>query len=323
MYWDINKPLSYDCLFNFILGARGVGKSYGAKNWAIKDFLKNGAQFVYVRRYREELKKTDHFFDDISSAFPDHEFKARNNQFYIDGVLAGCALPLSTAKIEKSTPFPKVNKIIFDEFILDKGYHHYLPDEVTNFLELYSTIARDRDVRVFFLSNALSAFNPYFTYFNIEIPYQKDFKKQGEILVQMVRDNEYSEHMNKTRFGQLIQGTPYGAYAVDNKFLRDNKTFIEKKTVRSRYAFSLRYKGEIYGIWVDYDSGIVYFSADSQEGGLIYSVTNEDLEVNTLLVKGDRGLFKSIFVKAYKMGCCRFETAALKAVGLEIIRLTL
>ena len=40
MYWDINRPASYDCLFNFILGARGVGKSYGTKDAAIKDYIK-------------------------------------------------------------------------------------------------------------------------------------------------------------------------------------------------------------------------------------------------------------------------------------------
>lgn len=57
MYWDINKSLSYNALFNFIIGARGVGKSYGAKKLAIQNFLKKGKQFVYVRRYKEELKK--------------------------------------------------------------------------------------------------------------------------------------------------------------------------------------------------------------------------------------------------------------------------
>ena len=77
MYWDISRPLSYNCLFNFILGARGVGKSYGAKRWAIRDFLKTGKQFVYVRRYKEELKKIDKFFDDVS-----HEFEEQTSQTF-------------------------------------------------------------------------------------------------------------------------------------------------------------------------------------------------------------------------------------------------
>ena len=27
-YWDISKTLSYNCLFNFIYGIRGAGKTY-------------------------------------------------------------------------------------------------------------------------------------------------------------------------------------------------------------------------------------------------------------------------------------------------------
>lgn len=37
MYWDKEKLLSYNCVFNFIVGARGVGKSYAAKDFAIRN----------------------------------------------------------------------------------------------------------------------------------------------------------------------------------------------------------------------------------------------------------------------------------------------
>ena len=68
MYWDIKRALSYNCLFNFIIGARGVGKTYGCKEFVIKRFLREGEQFVYVRRYKDELKKMKRFFDDIEFA---------------------------------------------------------------------------------------------------------------------------------------------------------------------------------------------------------------------------------------------------------------
>ena len=57
MFWDINKSVSRNCLFNFIVGNRGAGKTYGAKKYVINRFLKTGEQFVYIRRYKEELKK--------------------------------------------------------------------------------------------------------------------------------------------------------------------------------------------------------------------------------------------------------------------------
>ena len=56
LYYDYRKLLSYNALISFVIGERGVGKTYGAIKFAISDFLKNGHQFVYVRRYATELE---------------------------------------------------------------------------------------------------------------------------------------------------------------------------------------------------------------------------------------------------------------------------
>lgn len=324
MYWDINNSASYNCLFNFIVGARGVGKTYGCKKWAIKDFLKNGNQFVYVRRYKEELKKLDKFFDDINDEFPHCEFKVHNKELKINGKVAGTAVALSTAKIEKSTPYPKVTKIIFDEFILDKGFHHYLPDEVTNFLELYSTIARTRDVKVYFLSNALTITNPYFIYFDLSLPYNKTIKAENDILLEVVKESEYEELASKTRFGKLISGTPYGDYAISNEFLRDDRNFIMKKTVTSKFVFTMVYKGKKYGVWIDYNVGLEFVSEDYDTSSLVvYSITIDDHTPNTMLLKGQKSCLVEQFIKFYKLGLVRFESINIKNMCNEIIKLTL
>lgn len=324
MYWDINKSLSYNALFNFIIGARGVGKSYGAKKLAIQNFLKKGKQFVYVRRYKEELKKINKFFDDIKSEFPEHEFKVSPPNFIIDNKVAGTAIPLSTAKIEKSTPYPDVTFIIFDEFILDKGYHHYLPDEVTNFLELYSTVSRSRDVIVYFLSNALSITNPYFIYFNLALPYGKNIQCKNDILIEMVVDNEYSNKMSNTRFGKIIKNTPYGNYAISNTFLRDNKIFIKKKTSKATCQFIMTYKNEDFGVWVDYNEGLMYVSKDFDPYcKLHYSFTLDDHTINTMLLKGKTSAVVNNFIEYYKLGLVRFESIGIKNIVNDIIKMTL
>lgn len=325
MYWDINKTLTYNALFNFIVGARGVGKTYGAKQFVIKDFIKNDRQFVYVRRYKEELKKMKTFFDDIMEAFPEHELKYDRGFFYIDGKACGCPLALSTAKVEKSTPFPRVATIIFDEFILDKGYHHYLPDEVTNFLELYSTVARDRDVRVFFLSNALTITNPYFLYFDLTIPYNKNnIKCENDILIEVIKDTEYSDHMKNTRFGKIIAGTEYGNYNMDNEFYRDNFDFIGKKSVTAKYLFAIKYKDTIFGVWLDLAQGCQVVSYDYDKTlPVIYSLTIDDHTPNTYLLKGQKPFLLEQFFKNYKMGLVRFESMNIKNVCQELIKMTL
>ena len=69
-FYDYNRIKSYNALFNFILSPRGNGKTYGAKKFVIKRFLKYGEQFIYVRRYKTEFKKLKLFFDDIRNEFP-------------------------------------------------------------------------------------------------------------------------------------------------------------------------------------------------------------------------------------------------------------
>ena len=117
MFYDYSKLLSYGALISFIIGERGVGKTYGAIKYVINNFLKTGNQFVYVRRYATELETSaPKFFDAIieNNEFEGHEFKVKTSKkltrFYIDGEICGYALPLSTAMILKSISFAKVNE---------------------------------------------------------------------------------------------------------------------------------------------------------------------------------------------------------------------
>lgn len=325
-YWNIANSLSYNALFNFIVGARGVGKTYGAKKLAINRFLRDGSQFIYVRRYKQEFKRIKNFFDDIADDFPDHEFSSDRGLFKIDDEIAGYYLPLSTSKIEKSTPFPDVSLIIFDEFILDKGTYHYLPDEVTNFLELYSTVARKRDnVIVYFLSNALTVTNPYFLYFNLEPPSNKrGIKCKNDILIEVVVNEEHAQEMLETRFGKIVAGTPYADYAFENDFLRDSEEFLGKKPQDAQFRFVIRYMGEEIGIWFSPTSYTFYASEDiNRQNEYCFAITLDDHTINTVLVKGMKSPIFKQFLKAYTLGKVVFETQNIKNICREVARLSL
>lgn len=324
MYWEINKVFSYNKLFNFIVGARGVGKTYGAKKKAIERFIKKNEQFIYLRRYKEELAKISKFFDDINNEFPDIDFEVKGNDFYINGMIAGSALALTQAKKEKSVPYPRVSMIIFDEFIIEaKGYSRYLTNEVSCFLEEYSTIARDRDVIVFFLSNALTISNPYFIYFDI-FPSKNEFTVKGDILIQSVKDNEYIDKMNNTRFGKLIQGTEYGDYAISNEFLLDNNDFIAKKNENYRFLFSFNYSDKNFGVWYNYRQGTYIVSNDIDPSGkLHYCFSMDDHSTNTILLRGNTSPIIKGFIDTYKRGGVFFESVNIKNIVNKVIKITL
>jgi hypothetical protein len=337
MYYNGNESLTHNKLFNFIVGNRGAGKTYWSKEWSIKDFIKNKNQFVYVRRFKEELKSKSKFFDDIAHKFEGHTFAVKGNNILIDDEIAGVFMSLSTAKINKSNAYPRVNKIIFDEFILDKGFYHYLTDEVTNFLDLYETISRMRIdvdtmkennvVKVYFLSNAITVSNPYFLYFNMKINPSKRFQHFGssdDLLVELVANRDFIELKKQTRFGKIIDGTSYGNYAIENNFLRDDKTFIETKTGKSIHYFSFKYYDRLYHIWIDFSEGKYFVSKDKDPTRTsIYCLTQSDHSPNTFLTKGTKDRRIKEFIRNYQLGNVYFEDINLKNVFFEIIRLFL
>ena len=213
IYYNFDKLFSYPFYFAFVVSERGVGKTFGSKVAMLKKFLKKGDEFIYVRRYKTELDSAlSTFWSDIQSNgyFEDYDLRVKRNKmltkFTCNGEVCGYAVPLSTSSILKSTAFPKVKTIVFDEFMLnDSGSYKYLKDEVTLFLDLVETVARLRDIQVIFLGNALSITNPYFTYFNIELPYNSEFKtfKEGLIVVNYVKNIAYREAKKNTRLVNL------------------------------------------------------------------------------------------------------------------------
>lgn len=341
-YWNPNRVVSYNCLYNFIIGPRGTGKTYGSLKRAIKRFLnspeEHPSQFMYVRRIKTELKKlttANHgrLFDAVAKEFQGHKLEASGDVLYCDDKVMGYAVALSTASILKSDAFPFVTEIIFDEFIIDNTRtYHYLPDEVRKFQDLYETVARPgsdpnrADVRVWFLSNAVTVNNPYFAEFHLAPPYNGDIQKFGatkDMLVQNVKAPKVVEMKKATRFGQMIKGSRYEDYAYDNNWLLDDETFIEKKTMRSKYFMSIRYKEKWLGIWFDRLQQLYYVSFDYDKNFPIrYSATTDDHLPNTLLFKHVRqNVYIRTMLDAYECGAVRYEGQKLKAWFRDIMRM--
>lgn len=334
-YWDYKKTLSYNCLLNFIVGARGVGKTFGSLKYAIEQYKKTGSQFIYVRRFSTELQKLTQQRGgrllkaiQASGIFPDDEFKCESNTIYMNGDIIGYAQPLTTASILKSDAFPMVNLIIFDEFIIDnRGSYHYLHDEVSKFLELYETIAREKNnVRVLFLSNAVSINNPYFDYFHLDKPKDSNIQRFGatrDVLVENCVNPELAEQKKASRIGQILNGTDYAEYAYENKWLLDNSDFIERKTQRSNYYATLRYKDDYLGIWFDHLQYRFYISNDYDPNcPKVYSATTDDHQPNTLLFhKGKKLPILKNLIEAYEIGAVYYEDQKLKGWFRDIMRM--
>ena len=333
IYFTLQKILSYNALLNFIIGERGVGKSYDAKKFVAKRFINKNKQFVYLRRYKTELQKAmknNKFWEQILNVkdpemkelMKKHTFSNEKDTMYIDGKLCGYAIPLSVANILKSSTFDNVDTIIFDEFIIDKGNYHYLQNEVIQLLDVIETVARLRDIRVIFLGNAISITNPYFTFFELSLPYKTDIKtfKDGLIAVQYIKNLKYREVKKSTRFGQLIKDTEYGKYAIDNEMLRDSKAFIKKKTKNSKFYFILTINSKNYGVWSNYQEGMIYISNDYDPNcPVIFSINPDDHNENTLLIRCRTSPFFKSIIEHYRLARLCFENQQIKNNVMEYL----
>lgn len=326
IWYNGNEVLTHNCILNYIIGNRGCGKTFWSKEWCLKDFIKTGKQFVYVRRYMSELEggKKEKWFDDIRKNFPNHDLKVKGMTLFCDGKPCGYFMTLSTAITNKSVPFPDVNKIIFDEFITNDIRRPYLQNEVIEFMDLLSTIIRLKSgMRIFLLSNAISITNPYFAFYGVS-KLTKRFTKPNKVtLIEYVDNPEYKKVMRESEFGQIVEGTVYADYAIENKFLLDDgETFIGKKTKKAYLDFNLIYRGKYYGIWVDYSVGKYFVSYNHNKQVNTYVLTLADHRPNTMVIKGKSRILKR-FIENYRLGNVWYEDVNIKNITYEMVRLFL
>lgn len=326
-YYNIGELLSRNGIINFVIGPRGNGKTYGAKKWAIKDFLNNGKQFIYLRRYSNELKNAQNFFDDIGKEFPDVQFRVNGHTAECststdsDGKAEwrtmGTFIALSVSQQVKSVPFPDVNKILFDEFILDNGFVRYLADEVRVFLDFMVTVDRFRDnpVRAVLMANSTSINNPYFAYFGIHVPTDGEFFRtnNGTVVAQFPKSRNYVKSAQSSPLGVLIDGSRYNDYALGNVFFDNTNLLLGKKGANSVCYFALSTGPEnpenFLCAWNEPPPSQSVWTIEMgrpPEGVPVFTTSIDMVSENRPLVRGtDYPL--AMLVRAYRQGTIRFD----------------
>ena len=170
--WDY--ILSQNSSFISVVGARGVGKTYGL----MRKLMESGEKFIYLRRLKSQLdqcgktegnpfKKLNADMDRNVLPFPTGGMIAfRENEKTGDIVAAGVAL--SVVANVRGIDFSDYNYIVFDEFISSAG-ERPIKNEFAAFLNFYETVNRNRElegrdpVKCIMLGNANTLVNPYFS----------------------------------------------------------------------------------------------------------------------------------------------------------------
>jgi hypothetical protein len=334
-YYVYDKVCSYNGVYNFLVGGRGIGKTYGAKRRAIKAAIYKGDQFIYLRRYKTEMTPARNtFFADISHLFPKWDFRvvgpeaqtapartrdSKKRQWRTIGYF----VTLSTAQTQKSVSYEHVKTIIFDEFIIENGALHYLPDEATIFTNFYSTVDRYKDKTVvWFLANSVSIMNPYFLEYEIRPDQESEFivKNDGFIVCHFPESAAFATSVYETRFGKFIKNTEYADYAVANTFEDNHENLLAGKDSKSKYLFSLECRNGIFSVWHNWINDEYFIQAKRPKNEPhMFTLLADKMDTNKNLVTLNDGPLQYLRT-AFRSGRVSFDAPQTRNTFAEIFK---
>lgn len=333
----MEKTLSYNAPMTIAVGGNSIGKTYSFTYQGVKEFIKTGKQFGWIRRYASELKKaTSNFFDDLieHDEFPGYIFKTDKERGYIAKNPTGKAKPdwqvcchffaLSMQGSYKGTAYPKIKRLIFDEYIREvKTPPGYLYDDIGKLMKLWKTVGRKRnDCQLYLISNAVDLVNPAFLWLGITDEPKPGYSWHNNktVLLHHIKDAAFAQSERDTLVGKVIAGTELEKVMIDNEFAASNDLFIAKKTANAKYRYGFKYCDQVYAIWLDNSNGLFYVNRKAPKGGLVYSLTTEDHRPNMYLVES-AGKFARQIGRLYGNGVVRFENNAAREGFLKMLRM--
>lgn len=181
-YYTTDKINKKKATYNIIFGERSNGKTYALLKQSLVDFFKNGSQMGYVRRWKEDItgRRASMLYAGINAngevkrlsggqyeaitywagKFYACNYDEKGKAIYNDGDVVAHAFAISDGEHDKSTSYPLIKTVVFDEFLTNRLY---LVDEFVHFMNTISTIVRKRDdVKIYMLGNTVNKFCPYF-----------------------------------------------------------------------------------------------------------------------------------------------------------------
>lgn len=245
-FLDFKKIVDLDLPFNFVVGGRGTGKTYGALSYLID----NNIKFMFMRRTQSQVdlinkpdfspfkainedKGTDISSQSITkySAGFYHSEKDEDGKIKCKGAPLGYTCALSTISNMRGFDASDIEMIIYDEFIPER-HEKPIRAEASALLNAYETINRNRElkgqkpVQMICLANANDMANPIFVDLNLVRKATSMYKKGQEFSIDrnrgiglfVLQGSPISDAKRNTALYKVNKDSEFNQMALDNRF---------------------------------------------------------------------------------------------------------
>lgn len=221
-YYTGKKVMKYKAVYYVVVGPRSNGKTYWWCDKALDNYIDNGKQSAYIRRFDSDIlpqniealynphdisKKTKGEFNGVEYKKRAFTLVYRND----DGIITKRDLKpfcycyaLNVWESAKGADKGDIDWILFDEFMTRR---RYLANEFIIFQNVLSSIIRDRlDVTIFMMANTVNKYCPYFKEMGLTRvqdmkPGDIDLYRFGEsgltVAVEMCGENKKAKQLSK------------------------------------------------------------------------------------------------------------------------------
>jgi len=217
-YLNYDEVMSYNLRHNFIVGDRGVGKTYGLTRWLLNKCISEKKKFIWIRNTKSTLDEMTKF--DGMGFLAQHPealgldrtlFTVSKGILFYGEQMVGAFVSLGNFFSIKGVNYDDVTYFIFDEFMPERreairvDYDYALKS-------ILQTIFRERtDFRAFYMANVLTTSNSILDFFKFNI--------------------------TPTFPGQVIQ---WDAFALANKYTETSLIINYEKNVNPKCAQEIK-----------------------------------------------------------------------------------
>lgn len=264
---DYNYIIKLNNIINILVGGRGIGKTYGLLENLF--YLNSNGKIFYLRRTQEEIETCCNNelnpFNELNEKYNRNIHFEKEKKLYKivenENILGMAGSLSSVGKIRGMSGYDFTN-LIFDECIKPLNARRIMKDEGYEFLNLYETLNRNREIigkkplKAFLLSNSNFMGNDLFLTFNLisvatnikkKNNYPGIYQKNGLLYVDFGNSSIISDKKKNSVIYKVSNNLEYNNMALSNDFVFENYTsHIKKVSLREYKPVCTIYNFTIY-----------------------------------------------------------------------------